>query len=246
MKTFDLFGLALLLMTMFSCKPNASQEQAMEQPAVAPQSNWTVLFDGTSLDAWKGYLTDTIGSAWKIEDGALTRDVSQKDAEGTPLGGGDLITREDFDNFVMELEWKIATCGNSGILFGVIESPEYAKTYFTGPEMQVLDNSCHPDAKIPKHRAGDLYDLIACREETVKPAGEWNAVRMTIDQGKGVFNLNGTDVVQFDMNNPSWQEMIAGSKFHEWHAFGTAKSGKIALQDHDEQVWFRNIRIRRL
>nr|HQU53659.1 DUF1080 domain-containing protein [Saprospiraceae bacterium] len=102
------------------------------------------------------------------------------------------------------------------------------------------------DAKISKHRAGDLYDLVACSEETVKPAGEWNAVKIRMDQGKGTFNLNGTDVVQFDMNDPSWKELIAGSKFHEWPAFGTAKKGKIALQDHKDQVWFRNIRIRRI
>ena len=246
MRKIKQLGLGMVcIASLMACNQPVNKEEGAATETMT-ESEWIPLFDGSSLDAWRSYLADTIGSAWKIEDGALTRDVSIKDAEGNPIGGGDLVTKEDFDNFDLELEWKISPCGNSGVFFGVIESPEYEETYFTGPEMQVLDNSCHPDAKIPKHRAGDLYDLIACSKETVKPAGEWNAVKIHMDHGKGVFTLNGTDVVQFDMNDPSWKELIAGSKFHEWPAFGTSASGKIALQDHENQVWFRNIRIRRL
>jgi hypothetical protein len=112
--------------------------------------------------------------------------------------------------------------------------------------MQVLDNTCHPDAKIIKHRAGDLYDLISCSKETVKPAGEWNAVRIVSKNAKMEFWLNGTKVVEFTMHTPKWNEMVAKSKFASMPDFGKAVKGHIALQDHGDAVWFRNVKIREL
>ena len=116
----------------------------------------------------------------------------------------------------------------------------------TGPEMQVLDNSCHPDAKIIKHRAGDLYDLISSSKETVKPAGEWNHAVIRSDHGKMEFWLNGTKAVEFTMHDAKWDEMVAASKFKTMPDFGKASKGHIALQDHGDNVWFRNIKIREL
>lgn len=222
-----------LILLAAGCKKNEPQQT---QPDA---SGWISLFDGTSKTGWHIYNNTSDGSAWIIDEGALHLDPARS-------GRGDLVTDEEFENFELELEWKIDSCGNSGIMFNVVESPEYRNTYLTGPEMQVLDNACHPDSQYEKHRAGDLYDLISCAEQTVKPAGEWNQVRIVSKNGQVEFWLNGVNVVKFTMHTPQWDSLVAESKFAEWPAFGKARKGRIALQDHDDKVWYRNIRIRRL
>ena len=159
-------------------------------------------------------------------------------------GRGDIITDSEYENYEFTLEWKVSECANSGILFNVVEDAKYDAVYLTGPEMQVLDNSCHPDAKIHKHRAGDLYDLIPCAKETVKPAGEWNVVKIISKNSNYEFWLNGTKVVSFNMHDAAWDEMVKNSKFKTMPDFGKAKKGHIALQDHGDKVSFRNIKIR--
>lgn len=145
---------------------------------------WQLLFDGSTTKGWHNYGGAAPGTAWKVKDGALYLDASNK-INNKITGGGNLVTDEEFENFHLKLEWKIDTCGNSGIIFYVKEDTvAYKNPYETGPEMQVLDNTCHPDAKINKHRAGDLYDLIACNKETVKPALEWNSVEIKALNGK--------------------------------------------------------------
>ncbi|MGB1243276.1 MAG: 3-keto-disaccharide hydrolase, partial [Chitinophagales bacterium] len=160
--------------------------------------------------------------------------------------GGDILTNEQYENFELTLEWKIQACGNSGIFYNVVESSEYDAVWRTGPEMQVLDNVCHPDAKYPKHRAGDLYDLISCKYETVKPAGNWNQARIVSKNGKVEYWLNGRKLVSFEMFTPEWEAMIAKSKFKDMPGFGMAKKGYIALQDHGDEVWYRNLKVRGL
>lgn len=206
----------------------------------APAGGWISLFDGQTTKGWHTYNKDHVGSAWKVQDGALVLDKGPSDE------GGDLATDQEFENYDLKLEWKIAPCGNSGIIFNVHESPEYKSSYNTGPEMQVLDNSCHPDAKIHTHRAGDLYDMIACKEETVLPANEWNSARIRVKNGKAQFWLNGKKVVKFTMFNDTWKEMVANSKFKTMPGFGTFKKGRIVLQDHGDKVWYRNIMIKEL
>lgn len=201
---------------------------------------WTLLFDGQTKNGWHSYLNKTNIESWKVQDGALTLDPA---AQG---GGGDIITDEEFENYHLKLDWKISKDGNSGVIFNVKEAPEFQNDFFTGPEMQVLDNEGHPDAKINKHRAGDLYDLIAATPETVKPVGEWNTAEIIKNGDSLQFKLNGPTVVQTKLWDDNWKQMVANSKFKEWPAFGTFKSGRIALQDHGNQVWFRNIKIRKL
>lgn len=226
---------ALLLGSLIACKTQLNALSKKEKKA-----GWHLLFNGKNLDGWHTYLKDKPTSAWRIDDGAIMLDHSN-DAEG-----GDLVTNDEFENFELSLEWKISPEGNSGILFNVHEDPKFRRTYFTGPEMQVLDNEKASDNKRPDHLAGSLYDLIACDPSTVHPAGEWNKVKIRLDQGHLTFWMNGKKVVETQMWTPDWDKMIANSKFKQWKPFATFHKGHIALQDHGHQVWYKNIRIRRL
>jgi hypothetical protein len=207
---------------------------------------WQLLFDGESTKGWHKYGGKPVGSAWKIADGTIYLDTTIKE-NWQIKDGGDIVTDDEFENFHLKLEWKIAKDGNSGIMFYVHEdTAKYKWPWETAPEMQVLDNNGHPDAKIPKHRAGDLYDMISCSKETVKPYGEWNLAEIKCVNGKLDFYLNGENVVSTTIWDDNWKKMVAGSKFVKMPDFGTYKKGKIALQDHGNTVWYRNVMIRKL
>lgn len=209
---------------------------------------WKLLFDGKSLDGWHSYGKAAAGKSWIIDENAIHLDVRPLgEGEWQQRDGGDILTGEEFQDFELELDWKIGKCGNSGIIYYVVEdTSKYSYVWETGPEMQVLDNTCHPDARIIKHRAGDLYDMISCKYEMVKPAGEWNHVRLVSRGGKVEHWLNDRKLVEFDMNSPEWPEMIAKSKFKDMPGFGKARKGRISLQDHGDPVWYKNIKIRKL
>jgi cytochrome c len=209
---------------------------------------WQLLFDGQNTSGWHNWGKTTVGKSWIIADNAIHLDAKPNpDGHWQAPDGGDIICAEEYENFELTLDWKIGNCGNSGIIYNVVEDPtKYKYVWETGPEMQVLDNTCHPDSKFPKHRAGDLYDLIACKYETVKPAGQWNHVRLKIKDGKVEHWLNDRRVVQYTMHDEAWRKLIAGSKFVEMPDFGKARKGRIALQDHGDPVWYKNIKIRRL
>jgi hypothetical protein len=210
---------------------------------------WQLLFDGQSTKGWHKYGGKPVGSAWKVSEGNLYLDTTIKDEKNNwqIKDGGDIITDEEFENFHLKLEWKIAKDGNSGIIFFIHEdTAKYQWPWMTGPEMQVLDNAGHADAKIIKHRAGDLYDLISCSKETVKPYGEWNLAEIIANKGKLDFFLNGVNVVSTTMWDEAWKKMVAGSKFKQWPGFGTYNKGKIGLQDHGNAVWYKNVMIKKL
>lgn len=234
---------AALFMTAFAAcnTANNTNGETMET-----KEEWQSLLDSNSLKGWHRYnQPDSIGKAWSVTDGVLYLNASQK-SEWQSMDGGDIVYDEDFGNFHLQLEWKISPGGNSGIMFFVQEDTAYKYPWLTGPEMQVLDNEGHADGKIIKHRAGDLYDLISCSTETVKPVGEWNLAEIISNRDTLTFMLNGTQVVQTPLWDSSWQSMIAGSKFKDMPDFGKFKTGRISLQDHGNDVWFRNIRIRKL
>ena len=208
---------------------------------------WQLLFDGLSTNGWHNFNKETIGKSWIISDDAIMLDA-RKNPEGhwQAPDGGDIVSAEAYENFELALDWKISPCGNSGIIFNVVESKDYDFAWQTGPEMQVLDNACHPDTRFETHRAGDLYDMIACKYVTVKPAGQWNTVRLIKNKGKVEHWLNGIKVVEYEMYTDQWSQMIKDSKFRDMKGFGLAPSGKICLQDHGDRVWYRNIKIRKL
>ena len=227
----------------FIAAPKGENEVIPTQ--VNEQGEWTPLFDGKSFAGWSKYGGGAVGKAWKIENGELYLDAANK--AGWQAGdGGDIVTAEEFENFHFKYEWKIAANGNSGVIFLVHESPEYQYPWQTGPEMQVLDNAGHPDAKIISHRAGDLYDLIVSSKETVKPAGEWNQAEIRINKGKLDFFLNGVNIVSTQLFTPEWEALIAKSKFKSMPGFGKYKKGKISLQDHGDVVHYRNLMIKKL
>jgi hypothetical protein len=201
------------------------------------------LFDGKTTTGWHTYGKDIAGAAWEVTNGELHLKIEGK----TRADRGDLVTNKEYENYHLKLEWKISEGGNSGIIFNVHEDTEkFGNTYETGPEMQVIDNDKHADAKIHKHRAGDLYDILASSEEVAKPVGEWNKAEIILNNGKLDLFLNGVNVVSTTMFDDNWNKLVADSKFATWPGFGKYKKGKIALQDHNDEVWYRNIMIKEL
>jgi hypothetical protein len=208
-------------------------------------NEWISLFNGKNTKGWHSYGKTSVGSAWKVEDGALFLDADARKTIGAE--GGDIVSDASFSNFHLKLEWKISKNGNSGIIFWVQDdTTKYKQVWFTGPEMQVLDNDGHPDGKIKKHRAGNLYDLVEGKEGALNKVGEWNLVDIISYNGKLDFYLNGINVVSTSYGDADWKKLVAGSKFKDKPDFGKTFSGHIALQDHGDKVWYRNIMIKKL
>lgn len=209
--------------------------------AAAAQSGakgaWVVLFDGNSTDRWRGYKRDAFpDKGWVIEGGALK----------TVVGGDrvDLVTKDKYQNYELELEWRVSPGGNSGVIYNVSE--DLTEAWNTGPEMQVLDDSKHPDGKNPKTSSGSLYALIAPAKATLRPVGEFNKARLVVHGTHVEHWLNGKKVVEYEWGSDDVKKLIAASKFKEFPRFAGERGGHIVLQHHGEEAWFRNIRIREL
>ncbi|MFT3932105.1 MAG: DUF1080 domain-containing protein [Chitinophagaceae bacterium] len=239
---------ALLASCNNSADTSATKEDSKDSVAAKPAADsssttpgFVSLFDGTTKNGWHSYgKSGPSDSTFKVVDGTLMFDSSVHH-------GTDLVTDGSYENFDLKLEWKISKNGNSGIIFLVQEdTTKYKNTYNSGPEMQVLDNDGHPDGKITKHRAGDLYDLIKSTSEPVKPVGEWNQVEIIVNNAKLELKLNGVTTVSTTLWDDNWKKLVAGSKFKDMPNWGTFKSGKIALQNHGNTVWYRNIEIKKL
>ncbi len=246
----SMLSLSALLLLASACGTSTTNQgdqdsTALEQEMeVMENGEWIDLFNGENLEGWTSYGQATAGEAWKVEDGVIHFDANAKKNEG--LSGGDLVTKESFEDFHLKLEWKISENGNSGIMFYVVDNGEFNAPYHTGPEYQLLDNDGHPDGKITSHRTADLYDLIVSSEEPVKPVGEWNLTEIISKDGKLEFYLNGVNTVTTNMWTEEWDQMVAKSKFKDMPGFGKYQEGKIALQDHGDEIWFRNIQIKKL
>ena len=232
-----LTGLVLLGNFVFAQTPNTLTKQEQKE-------GWKLLFDGKTTKGWHTYLRDTVGSKWQVKDGELVFDPSQPQN-----GGGDIVTNEVYENFELNLQWRISKGGNSGIIFDVQEDPKYNATYLTGPEMQVLDNKDADDNKKQTHLAGCLYDMAG--DSTVskpKAPGEWNQVRLIQNKGHLSFYLNGIKTFEGQMGSEEWNNMVAHSKFSNkaFADFAKVAKGHIALQQHPGSSGWRNIKIRQL
>ena len=208
-------------------------------PAADSAAPWKVLFDGTTSAGWRGFRQDSFPVHWRVEDGCL-RLLAR--ADRPPNARGDIVTAEQYDNFELELEWRVALGGNSGIKYLINEDGERPVSF----EMQVIDNERHRDARDPKRSAGSLYDLIEPTSKTVRPVGEFNQVRIVVRGASVQHWLNGVKIVEFDRSSSAFRELVANSKFRTISSFGQAVRGHVLLQDHGDEVWYRNIRIRPL
>lgn len=201
--------------------------------ASALGAEWTDLLAGESLaDHWEGYGQDAIPDAWSLEDGVLSLAGS----------GGDLVTREDFADFDLRFEWKIAPGGNSGVMYRVVETERPA--YETGPEYQVFDPAGAGLSEMTGPAA--LYGLYPAPLDASKPAGEWNTGRIVSNSGVVEHWINGQRVVAATIGSPDWKRRVGGSKFAAWQGFAKSPSGRFALQDHGSEVAYRNLRVKRL
>ena len=238
--------LALTLLIACKGKENASSDtEAAKNKSVTDNQDddaWISLFDGTSFDNWRGYLMDTMAPGWTIEEGTMAYTPGANSRNN-------IITKKQYTDFVLSLDWKIAEGGNSGIMWGVYEDPALPEPYQSGPEIQVLDNKGHPDGKPGSlHEAGSLFGMISPSADVSKPAGEWNHFLITIDykNNRATVQLNGTEIENFPLQGEKWDEMLASSKFKDWPEFGKHQTGYIALQDHGSKVCFKNIKIKEL
>ena len=210
-----------------------SQEPANRLTPEEEAAGWKLLFDGT-LDGWRGYRRDAVPGGWEARDGALVFTPGQ--------GSGTLITIEQYADFELALEWKVGEGGNSGIFFRATE--EEVAPYWTGPEMQVLDNDGHPDGRRPETSSGSNYALHPPTEDVTRPVGEWNEVRIIVRGPEVEHWMNGVRIVAYELWTDEWRAMVQATKFGEWPGYGMAAAGHIGLQDHGDPVWYRNIRIR--
>lgn len=216
---------------------------------------WITLFDGKTFNGWRGYDRPDMPARWVIEDGAIKMQGSGGGEAGGE-NGGDIIFAHKFKNFELEMEWKVAKGSNSGIFY-MIQEVVGQPSFISAPEYQVLDNENHPDAKLGKdgnRMSASLYDMIPAKPQNAKPFGEWNKAKIMSYKGTIVHYQNDENVLEYHLWTPQWKEMLDASKFSKdkWplayelllNCGGENKEGFIGLQDHGDDVWFRNIRIK--
>jgi len=241
---------SLLLIVCLSLITACGQKKVAEPntlTAAEKKAGWRLLFDGRTLEGWRGFHKETVPAGWAVEDGCIKK-VPGRGELGQ--AGGDMITIDQFDNFEFSIEWKLSPGGNSGIKYLISESLPPRGRSGVSFEMQVLDDDNHPDAKMGmggNRTAGALYDLIApSKDKILKPVGEFNHARLVVKGNHIEHWLNGVKVVEFERGSDALKAIIAKSKFKDTKGFGETAKGHILLQDHGDAVWYRNIKIRSL
>jgi hypothetical protein len=229
--------LAIVLIAALLIAGPAGAQQApntLDESEIA--AGWELLFDGSSLEGWRGFNLEALPDGWQAVDGTLSR----------VAGGGDIVYgAKQYQDFDLRIDWKVGEAGKSGIFYRAEEHVVNA-IFKSAVEMQVLDDEGHYDGGSPYTSAGAVYGLYPAPRGVVRPAGEWNEARV-VARGPHVEHwLNGVKVAEYELASPEWAALVAGSKFVQWPEFGTSLRGYIGLQDHGDQVWYRNIRIREL
>jgi len=232
-----------LALLAFACTPmgqstpaaNSTSTGATTLTAEQRASGWRSLFDGTSTSAWRGYKQATLPAGWQIVDGTLTKTGSV----------GDLLTKDQFGNFELALDWKLSPGGNAGVFYRGTE--EYDHIYWSAPEYQLLDDIKASDNKTRLTCAGAAYAVYPSPAGHLKPVGDWNKTRILARGAHVEHWLNDVKVVEYELGSADWEARVKASKFSAWPNYGRAKRGHIALQgDHTGTLGFRNIRIREI
>ena len=281
-KTLMFAACAAMVFSMASCKNGNKKAEAKTEEPTTPEytvvekeqvdlsqfpqdaDGYYVIFDGTSTNGWRGYGKDALPARWSIEDGCL-KFTGTGSGEGQTGEGGDVIFAHKFQNFQLELEWKVSKGGNSGIFYLAQEvttkkedgTERYEPIYISSPEYQVLDNANHPDAQLGvdgNRQSASLYDMIPAKPQNQNPYGEWNTAKIMVYKGTVVHGQNGANVVEYHLWTPQWTDMLQASKFSQekWplafellnNCGGEKHEGYIGLQDHGDDVWYRNIRVK--
>jgi hypothetical protein len=231
------FAVCVALTTAVKAQDNTLSKKETKQ-------GWQLLFNGKDLKGWHSFKRDTAAANWIVKDGQIQYDRTHNDA------GDDLVTDGVYENYELQLQWRITPGGNSGIIFDVQEEPKYGATYQTGAEMQVLDNIGADDNKKQNHLAGCLYDMIgdATVSHPVEPGG-WNQVRIIQNKGHLTFWLNGTKTVDVQIGSPEWEKAFNDSKFSKGRGFADfmkVQKGHIAIQKHPGASGWKNMKIREI
>jgi hypothetical protein len=235
MKPSARFAIWVLAASAFAAAPSSQLAPAAAQQKPASDAGWKTLFDGKSLAAWRGYKSDKVPAGWRVENGAMTKDDRV----------ADIVTRDEFGDFELELDWKIGEAGNAGIFYRGTE--EYDHIYWSAPEYQLLDDIKGEDNKSRLTCAGAAYAILPSPPGHLKPVGEWNRARIVARGAHVEHWLNGVKLLEYELGSADWEAKVKASKFKDWPNYGRAKRGHIALQgDHAGTLAFRNIRIREL
>lgn len=234
----DLSIATVWALALAACSPAEKKETAPADEAGS--TGWKVLFDGTTLNGWRTF-KNLPNDSWEVSDGTLHCKPFNENGENKRA---DLITEEQFENFELELEWKISPQGNSGIMFRVSE--EFEQPYLSGPEYQVLDDLNYPGEVKPTNMTASNYDMHVAEGKVLKPVGEWNLTKIVVNGNSVEHWLNGNKVLSYELGSADWQARKDSSKWKEVAGYGASARGHICLQDHGNEVWYRNIKIRSL
>jgi hypothetical protein len=242
--TFKKIGISLLVISLIACtnKNTKKDTVASDQPETKTEAEWISLFDGKTLNGWHGFNKKGEVKNWTIEDSAL---VCLGAAQGDT--GGDIVSDKEFENFELKWDWKITKGGNSGVMYHVIEDAKYKAPYETGPEYQVLDDVGFPEKLEEWQKTGADYAMnLANDKKKLKPVGEWNSSKIVFNKGHVEHWLNGEKIVEFQAWDETWTKAKTEGKWKDFPDYGSAKKGRIALQDHGNKAYFKNIMIREL
>lgn len=264
MKLTNLFYLTFSIFFIFSCgnkkRQNDKNEVTFQETTGVTQADnslsakekeqgWVLLFDGNSIENWRGVYKDHFPKkGWIVEDGMLMVEAGTGAEAGN---GGDIVTKDEYKNFEFKLDFKVTEGANSGIKYYVTEQYKSDMSAI-GLEYQILDDDVNPDAKLGNNggntrTVSSLYDLIAApKNKPIHPVGEWNQARIISENGKVEHWLNGEKVLEYDRFSSEFKQKIQDSKYKDWEGYGLWDSGHILLQDHGHQVYYKNIKVRNL